>query len=156
MDTPPSGPAPLERLLAERACERVVVDFVHRLDLGEPGSVAELFAPDGVWEWPAGGRRVQGREALRAYFGSRPAGRLSRRMCANLLVTAGSATRATAVTYFATYRVDGHTGGLVPARPPVNIGHYEDVLHGEGGEWRIAHRTLRLAFGGETERLGRT
>jgi hypothetical protein len=32
---------PLDRLLAERACERLIIDFVHRLDLGEPGSVAE-------------------------------------------------------------------------------------------------------------------
>lgn len=43
---------PLERLLAERACERLIIDFVHRLDLGEPGSVAELFTEDGTWEWP--------------------------------------------------------------------------------------------------------
>lgn len=33
---------PMERMLAERACERLVVEFVHRLDLGDPGSVAEL------------------------------------------------------------------------------------------------------------------
>ena len=65
---------PLERLLAERACERIVVDFVRRLDLGEPASVAELFTEDGIWEWPApgDGRRSEGRDALRTYFGSRP------------------------------------------------------------------------------------
>jgi hypothetical protein len=47
---------PLEQLLAERACERLIIDFVRRLDLGEPGSVAELFSedafqrrPDGTW-----------------------------------------------------------------------------------------------------------
>lgn len=39
----------MERLLAERACERLVVDFVHRLDLGDPGSVADLFTQDGTW-----------------------------------------------------------------------------------------------------------
>lgn len=46
---------PLERLLAERACERLVVDFVRRLDLGDPSSVAELFTEDGWWEWPPPG-----------------------------------------------------------------------------------------------------
>lgn len=38
---------PMERLIAERACERLIVEFVRRLDLGDPGSVAELFTPDG-------------------------------------------------------------------------------------------------------------
>jgi hypothetical protein len=33
---------PVDRLLAERECERLIIDFVRRLDLGEPGSVAEL------------------------------------------------------------------------------------------------------------------
>ncbi|WP_433450009.1 nuclear transport factor 2 family protein [Streptomyces sp. CA-142005] len=67
---------PLQRLLAERARERLIVDFVHRLDLGEPASVGELFTEDGTWEWPppGDGRRIEGREALRAYFGSRPGG----------------------------------------------------------------------------------
>ena len=37
----------VDRLLAERACERLIIDFVRRLDLGDPGSVAELFTPDG-------------------------------------------------------------------------------------------------------------
>ncbi|MGD0239920.1 MAG: nuclear transport factor 2 family protein [Streptosporangiaceae bacterium] len=71
---------PLGRLIAERECERLIIDFVRRLDVGEPDSVAGLFTPDGVWEWPAGGRRVEGRDALRRYFGSRPPDRLSRRL----------------------------------------------------------------------------
>ncbi|MER5519582.1 SpoIIE family protein phosphatase [Streptomyces sp. NPDC002763] len=51
---------PVERMLAERACERIIVDFIHRLDVGDPSSVAELFTPDGVWHWPFGdgSRRV--------------------------------------------------------------------------------------------------
>jgi hypothetical protein len=75
---------PLSRLLAERACERLIIDFVHRLDLGEPGSVADLFTADGIWEWPDGDRRIEGWDALRRYFGSRPADRLSRRMMTNI------------------------------------------------------------------------
>jgi hypothetical protein len=43
---------PVDRLLAERECERLIIDFVRRLDLGEPGSVAELFTPDGIREAP--------------------------------------------------------------------------------------------------------
>ncbi|MDT0322648.1 nuclear transport factor 2 family protein [Streptomyces millisiae] len=146
---------PTDRLIAERACERLIVELVHRLDLGRPETVAELFTPDGVWEWPAGDRRVEGREALRRYFGGRPADRLSRRLCTNILVTLTSPTTATATSYLTTYRVDGHTGGLLPPRPPTQVGHYEDAFQRRDGEWLLAHRTLFLAFGGPTERLGR-
>ncbi|QKV96908.1 nuclear transport factor 2 family protein [Streptomyces sp. NA02950] len=154
MDTGDLGP--IDRLLAERACERLIIDFLHRLDLGDPSSVAELFTVDGVWEWPAGDRRVEGREALGRYFGSRPADRLSRRMTSNIAVTVESATTATATSCFATYRVDGHTEGIVTPRPPVNVGHYADTFRTVEGRWLLASRTTFLAFGGPTERLGDT
>ena len=143
---------PLEHLLAERACERLILDFVHRLDLGEPSSVAELFTEDGVWQWPEDGRLVKGRDALRTYFGSRPADRLSRRMMSNVLVTVTSPDTARAISYFTTYRVDGYTGGTIPAGPPVQIGHYEDTFHRADRTWLLATRTLHLPFGGPTPR----
>lgn len=137
----------------ERACERLVIDFVHRLDLGEPASVAELFTEDGLWEWPAGDRLIKGREALREYFGARPADRLSRRMMSNILVTVTTPDTATATSYFTTYRVDGYAGGLVPPGPPVQVGHYEDTFRGQpDGTWLLASRTLHLAFAGPTPR----
>lgn len=144
----------LDLLLAERACERLVLELVRRLDLGEPGTVAALFTPDGVWEWAHDERRVEGREALRAYFGSRPPDRLSRRMCTNVLVTVHGPDEASATTYFATYRVDGWTEGvLVPPRLPANVGHYEDRFRRVDGVWLLSRRTLILPFGGPTERL---
>ncbi|MEV7982989.1 nuclear transport factor 2 family protein [Streptomyces sp. NPDC086519] len=163
---------PLERLLAERACERLVVDFVRRLDLGEPSSVAELFTEDGWWEWPppGDGRRAEGRAALAAYFGSRPPGRLSRRVMSNILVTVTGPKTATATSYFQTYRVDGHDGGpdgrldgrlggrlgggMVPAGPPVQVGHYEDRFRCLDGRWLLASRSLVLPFGGPTPTAG--
>ena len=153
MKMPDEAINPMDGLLAERACERLIIDFIRRLDLGDPGSAAELFTVDGVWEWPQAGRRIEGREALRTYFGSRPADRLSRRMMTNILVTMDSATTATATSYLATYRVDGYTGGMLPPRLPANVGHYEDRFQRVDGVWLLATRTLFLPFGGETERL---
>ncbi|MFF7973507.1 nuclear transport factor 2 family protein [Streptomyces sp. NPDC007905] len=144
---------PVKRLLAERACERLIVEFVHRLDLGEPASVAELFTEDGCWRWPEDGRRIEGREALRAYFGSRPADRLSRRLMSNVLVRVISPEAARAVSYFSTYRVDGYAGEVVPAGPPVQVGHYEDTFRRVDGAWLLASRTLHLPFGGPTPRV---
>ncbi|MFF4038500.1 nuclear transport factor 2 family protein [Streptomyces sp. NPDC001816] len=144
---------PLEQLFGERACERLILDFVHRLDLGEPSSVAELFTEGGSWAWPEGGRRVEGREALREYFGSRPADRLSRRLMSNVLVTVTSPDTATATSYFSTYRVDGFQGGLVPAEPPVQVGHYEDTFRRVDGRWLLETRVLHLAFAGPTPKV---
>lgn len=147
----------MENLLAERACERLILDFVHRLDLGEPASVAELFTEDGVWEWPApgDGRRSEGRAALRAYFGARPADKLSRRVMSNIRVTVTSEDTAEATSYFTTYRIEGWSGDMVPAAPPVQVGHYEDTFRRVDGQWLLASRTLRLPFGGPTPRQGR-
>ncbi|WEV29374.1 nuclear transport factor 2 family protein [Streptomyces sp. 71268] len=149
----PASLSPLHRLLAERACERLIAAFVRELDLGDPAAVADLFTADGVWEWPDGDRRIEGRDALRAYFGARPADRLSRRVSTNVLVTLVSPTTASATSYFTTYRVDGHGGGMVPARAPVQVGHYEDSFRQVGGRWLLATRTVFLAFAGPTERL---
>lgn len=146
--------APMEHLLAERACERLILELVRRLDLGEPSTVCDLFTPDGVWKWPYDQRRIEGRAALREHFGSRPVDRLSRRLCTNILVTVDSPDTASAITYFATYRVDGYTeGALVEPRLPANIGHYQDTFRKIDGSWLLATRTLILPFGGPTERL---
>jgi reactive intermediate/imine deaminase len=119
--------------------------------------VAELFTEDGWWEWPppGDGRRSEGREALRKYFGSRPADKLSRRVMSNIRVTVTSADTAEATSYFTTYRIEGWTGGMVPAGPPVQVGHYEDSFRRVDGRWLLASRTLCLPFGGPTPRVGR-
>ncbi|MEU7430769.1 nuclear transport factor 2 family protein [Streptomyces sioyaensis] len=145
---------PIDRLIAERACERLIIEFVRKLDLGDPGEVSELFTADGAWEWAEGDRRIQGRDALRAYFGSRPADRLSRRICTNILVTVTSESTATATTYFTTYRVDGHTDGMLLPRLPAQVGHYEDTFRKVDGRWLLGTRSTFLAFGGPTEHLG--
>lgn len=143
---------PLSRLLAERDCQRLIIELVRRLDLGVSGSAADLFTTDGLWEWPRGSRRIQGREQLRAYFGSRPADRKSRRLCTNVLVHVESPTRAQATSYLVTYRVDGWSD-MVPAPAPTSVGHYEDHFVRIDGVWLLARRMLELPFGGPTARL---
>ncbi|MEU1516928.1 nuclear transport factor 2 family protein [Streptomyces sp. NPDC005811] len=146
---------PIAQLHAERACLRLLLDLVVRLDVGEPGSVAELFTEDGVWVWPEGDRLVKGRAALRAHFGSRPADRHARRLMADVRVDVTSPDTATATSYFTTYRT--HTAPPTPPAPtpaPVGIGHYEDTLcRTTDGSWLLAARTLRLPCDRPTPRL---
>lgn len=151
---------PIEQLLAERACQRLLLDLVRRLDLGEPGSVAELFTEDGTWTWPEGDRLVRGRAALRAHFGTRPADRHARRLMSDVNVEVTSPDTATATSYFTTYRVDDgpHAAGPGPRpagpAPAVRIGHYRDALRRTAdGTWLLAARTLFLPCGSPTPRL---
>jgi SnoaL-like domain len=55
---------PVARLLDERACERLIIDYTHLVDFGEAARIADLFMTDGVWE--AGGLRMDGQDAIRA------------------------------------------------------------------------------------------
>ncbi len=142
-----------ERLLAEHECQRLLVEFIRRLDLGNPGSVAELFTLDGVWEWPAGSRLIRGREELRRYFASRPADRVSRRLCTNVLIDIESPTQAKGTSYLVTYRVDGYQGEMVPPPTPANVGHYEDNFERHNGSWLLARRVTLLPFGAGTPRV---
>ncbi|MBB5939059.1 nuclear transport factor 2 family protein [Streptomyces zagrosensis] len=153
---------PTERLIAERACERLIVEFVHKLDLGEPGDVADLFIDSGIWEWAEGDRRLQGRDALRSYFAGRPADRLSRRICTNVLVTLTSEATATATTYFTTYRVAAIpvvSSPRGPRRRSATTRTRSSRPKAAGcwllaaGCWLLKPRSLYLAFAGPTERL---
>ncbi|WP_340380122.1 nuclear transport factor 2 family protein [Streptomyces sp. SS7] len=148
---------PIAQLLAERACRRLLLDLVVRLDAADPGSVAELFTEDGVWIWPEGDRLVKGRAALRAHFGSRPADRHARRLMADVRVDVTSPDAATATSYFTTYRTHAAlskrpdpdptlhpTPVAAPVRvpAPVGIGYYEDTLRRTpDGSWLLAART---------------
>ncbi|SMF34221.1 nuclear transport factor 2 family protein [Streptomyces sp. Amel2xC10] len=159
---------PIEQLLAERACRRLLLDLVRRLDLDEPASVAELFTEDGTWTWPEGDRRITGRAALRAHFDSRPADRHTRSLMSSVHVEVASPDTATATSYFTTFRVDNHdrvghhgqpatVGTRLRSEPPappaaepdIRIGHYEDTLRRTpDGTWLLAARTLFLPRGG--------
>ncbi|KPI02440.1 hypothetical protein OK074_5264 [Actinobacteria bacterium OK074] len=81
---------------------------------------------------------------------------LWRRPVSNVLVSVESETRATATSYFSTYRIDGYTGGIVPPGPPVQVGHYEDEFTEVDGVRLLAARTLHLPFGGPTPRQAPT
>jgi ketosteroid isomerase-like protein len=58
---------------------REVVEQVRRMVAGEPVRFADLFAEDGVLEYPFAlpgqPRQLRGREAIRAYFGAAPGSR---------------------------------------------------------------------------------
>ena len=137
----------LERLLIERACERLVTQYCHFVDHGEAARVAELFSEDGVWASPE--TTMTGREAIRRGFQRRQdnTARMSRHVCGNLLIDVMDAQSAEGVVYLTLYRHDAEPGRATsPAQAPNLVGEYRDrfVLTADG--WRFARRDIAVSF----------
>jgi hypothetical protein len=140
----------LARLLIERACERLIVDYARFVDFGEASRIAELFTEDGVWE--SEGLRMEGRSAIREGFARREGvrRRVSRHVCTNVAVDVVSADEARGLCYLVNYRFDRREGddpaAPVPAGAPKYVGEYHDRFVRSAEGWRFAHRSCTLGF----------
>ena len=141
---------PLERLLAERACERLVYRYAQLLDLGQADKVPELFVDDGVWELP-GRIRFAGRAELDAGIPTRltAPGRTARHLCMNVVIDVLGPDEAVGTSYMVNYRYDDPSGvpaDLAPTGDPVYIGEYHDRFVRTEDGWRFHQRRTELAF----------
>jgi ketosteroid isomerase-like protein len=123
-------------MFAERAIERVIIDYAAHNDAGEWDAVAALYLPDGRMSRPtAPDVFVTGREAILAGFRARPP-RATRHVVANIRVTVTGYT-ASAISQILLF-----TG---PAAPPL-VGTYHDRLAMTETGWRFAERAGSLDF----------
>jgi uncharacterized protein (TIGR02246 family) len=137
----------LERLLIERACERLVTDYCHLVDHGEAERVAELFAEDGVWKSPQ--VTMEGREQIRKGFAQRQANtrRMSRHVCNNLRLEVVDENNARGVVYLTLYRHDGEPGRRAsPLEQPEMVGEYRDSFLRTPDGWRFTRREIEVSF----------
>ena len=139
----------LDRLLVERACERLIVEYSRLVDFGEAAAVADLFTEDGRWQGTD--LELEGREEIRAWFERRQgvARRVSRHVCTNTSVTVVSPTEATALSYLINYRHDRREGDEampVPAEVPKFIGELYDGFRLTDEGWRFSSRRVTTAF----------
>lgn len=127
----------LERLLAERACERLILDYAALVDAARWEDVAALYAAGGRMSRPtAPDEFIEGRGAILAGFLARPP-RTTRHICANIRVNVESATRASAQSQILLF-----TGA---ERSPM-VGSYADLMVRETGSWLFAERRGSLDF----------
>src|SRR5204863_7491076 len=116
----------IERMLIERACERLCLDDAHFADHGPREAFAELFAEDGEMVMPTGVTR--GRAAIAAGGAAVP-NLVMRHVTSNIRVEAQSADSAAGTAYIAAYFVqrDGDEGpALTSHLAPRAIGVYRD------------------------------
>jgi len=143
------GLDPLATLLAERAVERLIVEYARRVDFGEASAIADLFTPDGRWEGTE--LTLDGQERIRAWFTAREgvARRVSRHVFTNVAVELTSPTTARATSYMVNYRHDRAEGDLtlpVPAEAPKYVGECHDRFRLTDDGWRFTHRRVEASF----------
>jgi hypothetical protein len=142
--------AELQRIISERACERLMFEYARLVDSGRASGIPELFTDDAVWTG-ADGRSMNGRAELVAAFSGREAlaRRQSRHVITNVIVDVGVDDEATGIAYLINYRHDA-PGGVAenpaPAGHPKFVGDYRLRFRRGGGQWRIASLQFDLAF----------
>jgi uncharacterized protein (TIGR02246 family) len=139
----------IERLVVERACERVVIASATCNDARDWAGHAALYTPDGVVVRP-NGQRLEGRAAIEAGYAAAPAERVTRHLCTNLRVEVASPDEAhvdTTVFIVSGVRSDepDATFGVVPSARHL-VGEFADRLVRTVEGWRIAERHARLVM----------
>lgn len=130
------APDTAARRAIEADCARLINLYANLNDAREWAAVAALYAEDGLMTRPtAPDTPIVGRAAILAAFLARPA-RITRHICANIVIDVESATRARGESAMLLF-----SAGAAPL-----VGSFRDifVLTGEG--WRFAERRGSLAF----------
>ena len=139
----------IERLVIERACERLVLDFVDANDRQEYPALVALFTPKGTITRPSGGALI-GHAAILESYQSRSDAYITRHICTNIRITVESEDRARGLTYALVYSAvarrppEAHFG--IKAEPRHLIGEFEDVFVRTPEGWRFSARRARFVM----------
>jgi hypothetical protein len=143
----------IQRMLIERECERLVLQFAQANDDWDHDGIADCFTEDCSFARPIDpDNPYRGRETLRAMFRDRPQ-RLGRHLMTNILIHVDSEEAAHGrcyVTYLSTPDVDQPRPAL--AEPGIFVGWFDDKFVRTAEGWRIAERKggMALRSGGES------
>lgn len=128
---------PIERMLAENQCERMIKRFAVLNDENRYEQMVEMFTPEGIFARPSAPEDlIHGRAQILAAFKSRPV-RISRHFISNILVDILDNNRAKALSYVLLYT--GEVGSKQSA-PPYLIGRFKDEFVYQDGQWLFAQR----------------
>ena len=138
----------LQRLVDERACEKLISEYCHLVDFGNASAIAQLFILEGQWSGP--GVDMAGQSEIEAGFSARQAvtRRQSRHLCTNVSIDV-EGDEARGLCYLLNFRHDSQSGTAetpAPAGLPKYVGEYHDRFVRTDQGWRFASRRFDLAF----------
>lgn len=133
----------LELLVAERACERLMIDYCQCVDTRDFARLVSLFTRDGVLKRPDG--EFKGQAAIEAFFDKLTTDPLNH-VCSNMLIHIDGPKSGKATSYVTVFRSYGkNADGLPKLEAPYVIAKYIDRFIVEDGEWKIAFRDTIFA-----------
>jgi len=138
--------APIKRLIIERACEQLSIEYARLVDFRDYDNFVELFADDALLDI---GRRLEGKAAIRASIMQRAEDVRSRHVITNVFVEVLDANSARGIAYLTLYRHVGPASaryGAIDSTQPTAVGHYEDRYVRTDAGWRFKSRILHVAF----------
>lgn len=138
--------SPADRMLAEQACRDLIIKAAALVDGQDYAGFAALFTEDGVLQRP-NAEPLQGHAAIIASYSSKPAGRITRHLLSNTLVTLNSDTQAHATSNVLLWA--GNTTDPVsqfgrPLQGSQVVGEFEDWLVLTSAGWHIQRREARF------------
>lgn len=143
-------------VFAKFACREVVEQSVQHLDGGDLDAFCALFSSDAILVRPGGGA-IHGREEIRSAYAARPAGRVTRHLVTNVVVTLQGSGQARARSYVLLWsgRADGEPGKQGWAADARQlVGEFEDDLICQpDGSWRIQQRKARFVLHAEVNQI---
>jgi hypothetical protein len=139
---------PIERMLAERECERLQVSYALTADRGDADAFTALFIEDAAIHIPeylpfAGYAAIH--DSLLALAGT---GVTMRHVITNQQVTVTDPESATGICYLIVYNNPdpADENGTREVRPPSTVGEYRDQFVRTAEGWRFKERRLTRVF----------
>ena len=136
----------VERLLAERACERLVMRYALAVNDWDLDAFTALFAQDAVWRRPEVAP-LTGHAQIRAFMESQPSDRTLRHVNGLCLVeVADDGASARAVSQTTVYATS--PAGPPPAKlsGPDMVVEYRDRIIRQGDVWLFVRRDTTVVF----------
>jgi len=141
------GVTPIEQLLIERACSRLVITYCTAADHHDVDAFLGIFADDARWH-QADGSVFVGHAQIREYFVGRPKSPVRSHICSNILIEVLD-TESARGTSMATVLRAGPAGadGTPGTMKPHAVLEYEDQYERQAdGAWKIIVRQPRLVY----------
>jgi uncharacterized protein (TIGR02246 family) len=137
---------PIERLLAERECERLVMRYSLAVNSWDIDAFVDLFTPDAVWQRPKVAA-LRGHDEIRAFMQSQPLERTLRHVDGLCMVTIDDDGRtAASISQTTVYDTPGIHDLPAPLRQPHMVVEYRDRLVRTPEGWRFASRHTTQVF----------
>lgn len=139
---------PDERRAVEFECTRLINHYANLTDAHDWEGVVSLYTSDGLMTRPtAPDAPIVGKGALMDAFTARPP-RISRHVCANVVVDVASETEASAFSVILLFTGTASDDGGLPIKgegAPM-VGTYQDKVKKTTEGWRFAERRGALCF----------